>query len=91
MGNPFALGGVVGDGKRPEDADKVLNKIEHYPEFDVRRRERVFLVHNMCAARCYPFSQSDTHPPPIIVRIQIITPRSSLLCGDPTPRAGLGL
>lgn len=36
MGNPFALGGIVGDGKRPEDSDKVLNKIEYYPEFDVR-------------------------------------------------------
>lgn len=34
MGNPFALGGVVGDGKRLEDSDKILNKIEHYPEFD---------------------------------------------------------
>ena len=35
MGNPFALGGIVGDGKRLEDSDKMLNKIEHYPEFDV--------------------------------------------------------
>ena len=35
MGNPFALGGIIGDGKRVEDSDKILNKIEHYPEFDV--------------------------------------------------------
>ena len=35
MSNPFALGGIVGDGKRPEDSDKALNKIEHYPEFEV--------------------------------------------------------
>ena len=34
MGDPFALGGVVGDGKRYEDSDKVLNKIEHYDDFD---------------------------------------------------------
>lgn len=35
MSNPFALGGIVGDGKRPEDSDKALNKIELYPEFEV--------------------------------------------------------
>ena len=34
MSNPFALGGVIGDGKRVEDSDKILNKIEYYPEFD---------------------------------------------------------
>ena len=37
MGDPFALGGIVGDGKRPEDSDKALNKIEYYPEFEVGR------------------------------------------------------
>tara|TARA_B110000008_G_scaffold192281_1_gene190995 strand:- start:331 stop:1584 length:1254 start_codon:yes stop_codon:yes gene_type:complete len=34
MGDPFALGGTVGDGKRPEDSDKVLAKVEYYPEFE---------------------------------------------------------
>ena len=34
MGDPFALGGVVGDGKRFEDSDRLLNKIEHYEDFD---------------------------------------------------------
>ena len=34
MGDPFALGGTVGDGKRPEDSDKVLAKVEYFPEFD---------------------------------------------------------
>ena len=34
MGDPFALGGVVGDGKRYEDSDRLLNKIEHYEDFD---------------------------------------------------------
>ena len=34
MGDPFALGGAVGDGKRLEDSDKVLNKIEHHADFD---------------------------------------------------------
>ncbi len=34
MGDPFALGGVVGDGKRVEDSDKTLNKIEHHADFD---------------------------------------------------------
>jgi short subunit dehydrogenase-like uncharacterized protein len=34
MADPFALGGVIGDGKRAEDSDKVLNKIEHHDDFD---------------------------------------------------------
>jgi len=34
MTNPFSLGGIIADGTRYEDSDKVLNKIEYYPEFD---------------------------------------------------------
>ena len=34
MADPFALGGAVGDGKRLEDSDKRLNKIEHWDDFD---------------------------------------------------------
>jgi len=33
MGNPFALGGSIENGKRPEDSDKNLNSIEHLPEY----------------------------------------------------------
>ena len=46
MGDPFALGGVVGDGKRFEDSDRLLNKIEHYEDFDGwSRRSLCFLRH----------------------------------------------
>ncbi|EEH60243.1 uncharacterized protein MICPUCDRAFT_37936 [Micromonas pusilla CCMP1545] len=34
MGNPFALGGVVGDGKRPEDQDRELNSVRYFKEFE---------------------------------------------------------
>lgn len=64
MGNPFALGGVVGDGKRPEDSDKVLNKIEHYPEFDVGLwfcSTRISCVRRRHICRVlFSLSQSDT-------------------------------
>jgi hypothetical protein len=29
----YTLGGIIGDGKRVEDSDKMLNEIKYTPEF----------------------------------------------------------
>lgn len=93
MGNPFALGGIVGDGKRPEDSDKMLNKIEHYPEFDVGLwfcSTRISYVRRryICSA-LFSLSQSDTQNQHIAYVGRSTLSTSSRF--DPTPRAGLGL
>jgi hypothetical protein len=53
MADPFALGGAVGDGKRAEDSDKCLNKIEHWDDFDggPARSRTPSTTRASCAAR----------------------------------------